>query len=98
MSTNYTEKPGLTYPRVSGETWAYYTDDTVLRSFYEGDTRAALVPFLAYRDLGDTFKWAYFGPSNTDTAVFLDAAENMVKGLDADMPYFLSGDLTSVLL
>jgi len=49
------------------------------------------------RDLGDTFKWAYFGPSNTDTAVFLDAAENMVKGLDADMPYFLSGDLTSLL-
>lgn len=43
------------------------------------------------RDLGDMFKWAFFGTTNTDTAVFLDAASNIVKGLDHDMPYFLTG-------
>ena len=45
----------------------------------------------ARRDLGDTFKWAFLGTSNTDTAIFVDAAHNVVKGLDADMPYFLTG-------
>ncbi len=44
------------------------------------------------RDLGDTFKWAFFGTTNTYTAIFSDAASNIVKGLDHDMPYFLTGD------
>ena len=61
MSTNYTLRPGQKYPSIPSETWGYYPDDTSLRSYYEGDTRAALVPFLAYRDLGRTFKWLFYG-------------------------------------
>ena len=61
VSTNYTLKAGEEYPSVPSETWGYYPDDTVLRSYYGGDTRAALVPFLAFRDLGSTFKWLFYG-------------------------------------
>ncbi len=31
------------------ETWAYYPDGQPLRSFFWGDQRAAIVPFLAYK-------------------------------------------------
>lgn len=61
MATNYTETEEIKYPAIDSETWAYYPDDVRLRSFYEGDTRAALVPFLAYRDLGPSFKWLFYG-------------------------------------
>lgn len=61
ISTNYTPSARRQYPSAPNETWAFYPDDLQLRSFYEGDTRAALVPFLAYRDLGDTFKWVFYG-------------------------------------
>ena len=83
------------------------------------------MPFLAYRDLGDTFKWLFYGapsvPSggsihvgnspqefgrllstfvavrqglvagDDDTILFLDAAMKLVKDLDPEMPYFLTG-------
>lgn len=49
-------------------------------------------PHPVCRDLGETFKWAFLGTSNTDTAIFVDAAHNIVKELDADMPYFLTGE------
>ena len=42
-----------------------------------------------HRHLGDTFKWLFY--SDDDTVFFLDAAKNVVKGLDPDMPYFLTG-------
>ena len=44
------------------------------------------------RDLGATFKWVFFGTTNTDTAIFVDAAQNIVRDLDHNVPYFLSGD------
>ena len=49
------------------------------------------------RDLGETFKWAFLGTSNTDTAIFVDAAHSVLKGLDADMPYFLTGQELSCM-
>ena len=61
VCTNYTETAEHRYPAIDSEHWSFYPDDKPLRSFYEGDTRAALVPFLAYRDLGDTFKWLFYG-------------------------------------
>ena len=39
------------------------------------------------------FKWAFIGTSNADTAFFADAAHDIVKDLDPDMPYFLTGTL-----
>lgn len=71
VSTNYTPAAGQSYPSIPSETWGYYPDDTSLRSYYEGDTRAALVPFLAYRDLGNTFKWVFYGePSKVQAIAF----------------------------
>ena len=125
VCTNYTETAKHRYPAIDSEHWGFYPDDKPLRSFYEGDTRAALVPFLAHRDLGDTFKWLFYGapsvPSggsiqvgnvpnelswllstcvalrqglvagDDDTILFLDAAMKLVKDLDPEMPYFLTG-------
>ena len=128
VSTNYTLKSGQSYPSVPSEIWGYYPDDTSLRSYYEGDTRAALVPFLAFKDLGDTFKWVFYGKASLvlpqtisylseeglppgaltvwsvyqgsfyesgddDTIFFVDAAMELVKDLDPEMPYFLTGVL-----
>ncbi len=45
------------------------------------------------RHLGDTFKWLFY--SDDDTVFSLDAAKNIVKGLDPDTPYFLTGPLSS---
>ncbi len=73
------------------EGWAVYAHDDPVRSYTPLATLSALGPFLAYRDLGDTFKWAYFGTSNADTAFFPRGAANAVKGLDPDMPIILSG-------
>lgn len=39
-------------PNVSAafnESWGYYPDAQPLRSFFAGDPRAAMVPFLAYQ-------------------------------------------------
>ena len=45
------------------------------------------------RHLGNSFKWLFY--SDDDTVFFLDNAMNVVKGLDPDMPYFLTGALIS---
>ena len=47
--------------RKHNETWTWYPDDMPLRSLYGGDSRAALVPFIAHRQLGDTYKWLLYG-------------------------------------
>lgn len=54
----------------------YYHSLLQVRSFYKGDTRAAVVPFLAYKEVGDTFKWLFYG--DDDTVFFIDAAIRMV--------------------
>ncbi len=41
------------------------------------------------REFGDTFKWLMYG--DDDTFFFLDAVLEVVKGLDPNMPYFLTG-------
>ena len=41
------------------------------------------------RQLGDSFKWLFY--TDDDTMFFLDAAINIVKDLDPNMPYFLTG-------
>lgn len=73
------------------EHWAVYDGDVPVRSYSDSASRNALGPFLAYGSLGDTFKWAYFGTLNTHTAFFPEAAARSVRGLDPDMPYFLTG-------
>ncbi|EIE25857.1 hypothetical protein COCSUDRAFT_46409 [Coccomyxa subellipsoidea C-169] len=74
-----------------GENWGYYPDAEPLRSFFAGDPRAAIVPFLAYKDLNDTFKWLFYG--DDDTVFFLEGAMNVVKDLDPNMPYFLTDNM-----
>lgn len=58
--TNYTETAAHPYPRAPGEVWTSYPDANPVRSFYPGDDRAALTPFLAFRELGDSFKWLVY--------------------------------------
>ena len=64
-----------------------------VRSPSKGDTRGALTPFLAFKQLGDTFQWLFLGED--DTLFFVDAARNAVASLDPDMPIFLTGDSMS---
>ena len=75
------------------ETWSYYPDDVPLRSLYGGDSRAALVPFLAHVQLKDTYKWLLYG--DDDTVWFLEGVMSMLEDLDPDMPYFITGDLST---
>ena len=49
MVTNYTVDPGKEYPTAENEVWSFYPDAQPARSFYPGDDRAALAPFLAHR-------------------------------------------------
>ena len=60
----------------NNETWVYYPDDLPARSFYRGDSRAALAPFLAHKELGDTYKWMVYGD----------------KDFDPDLPWFITGN------
>ncbi|CAK0783338.1 hypothetical protein CVIRNUC_006537 [Coccomyxa viridis] len=75
------------------EGWSQYENDVPLRAWSAAASRSAIAPFLAYRDLGTTFKWVLFGTTNTDTALFVDAAQNIVRDLDHTMPYFLSDNM-----
>ena len=52
-------------------------------------TRELSWPCAFGRQLGDSFKWLFY--TDDDTMFFLDAAINVVKDLDPDMPYFLTG-------
>ena len=54
-----------------------------------GDTRAAIVPFLAHKQLGDTYKWLLYG--DDDTVWFMDGVLDVLSDLDPDTPYFISG-------
>ena len=74
----------------NNETWVYYPDDTPARSFYRGDSRAALAPFLAHKELGDTYKWMLYG--DDDTQFFLDGALRLAKDFDPDLPWFITGN------
>ena len=74
---------------LNNETWVYYPDDSPARSFYKGDSRAALAPFLAHKELGDTYKWMLYG--DDDTQFFLDGALRLAKDFDPDLPWFITG-------
>lgn len=41
------------------------------------------------RHYGNTYKWLFYG--DDDTVFFLDAAMEVVKDLDPELPYFLTG-------
>ncbi|KAK9807756.1 hypothetical protein WJX72_008195 [[Myrmecia] bisecta] len=73
------------------EVWSSYPDDNPVRSFYAGDSRAALMPFLAHRHFGDTYKWLIYG--DDDTFWFWDGILTMVEDLDPETPYFLTDHL-----
>lgn len=68
----------------------YYPDDVPARSFYKGDSRAALAPFLAHKVLGDSYKWMLYG--DDDTQFFLDGALRLAKDFDPDLPWFITGN------
>ncbi|KAL0042102.1 hypothetical protein WJX77_003123 [Trebouxia sp. C0004] len=75
----------------NNETWVYYPDDSPARSFYRGDSRAALAPFLAHKELGDTYKWILYG--DDDTQFFLDGALRLAKDFDPDLPWFITDNV-----
>ncbi len=43
--------------RKHNETWTWYPDDEPLRSLYAGDSRAAMVPFIAHKAFEGKYKW-----------------------------------------
>ena len=64
---------------------------------YKGDTRAALAPFLAYRDVPDKdFKWLFYG--DDDTLFFVEAAKSLLNSYDPSLPYFITGHKSSYSL
>lgn len=71
------------------ETWSYYPDDMPLRSLYGGDTRAALVPYLAHASFGDSYKWLLYG--DDDTVWFTESVMKLLENFDPDLPYFITG-------
>ena len=75
------------------ETWSYYPDDVPLRSLYGGDTRAALVPYLAHAAFGDTYKWLLYG--DDDTVWFPESVMKLLEDFDPDLPYFITGKSTT---
>ncbi len=89
--TNYTDSAQNPYPREPGESWAFYPDAKPVRSFYPGDQRAALTPFLAYRRLGDTFKWLLYG--DDDTVFFTEAALGLASTMDSELPYVITDNI-----
>ena len=76
------------------ETWSYYPDDAPLRSLYGGDTRAALVPYLAHASFGDTYKWLLYG--DDDTVWFMESVMKLLQDFDPDLPYFITGWLNKL--
>lgn len=75
--------------KLHNETWSYYPDDAPLRSLYGGDTRAALVPYLAHASFGDTYKWLLYG--DDDTVWFMESVMRLLQDFDPDLPYFITG-------
>lgn len=75
--------------RAFNETWIYYPDDVPLRSLYAGDSRAALMPFLAHKVYGPTYKWVLYG--DDDTIFFLDTILRLLEDFDETLPYFITG-------
>lgn len=55
------------------------------------------MPFLAYKNLADRgladFKWLFLG--DDDTLFMVDAAREVAKTLDPEMPIFLTGTHSS---
>ena len=49
------------------------------------------MPFLAHKQLGDTYKWLLYG--DDDTVWFMDGVLDVLSDLDPDTPYFISGKL-----
>ncbi|KAL3131943.1 hypothetical protein ABBQ38_007639 [Trebouxia sp. C0009 RCD-2024] len=74
--------------KLHNETWSYYPDDAPLRSLYGGDTRAALVPYLAHASFGDTYKWLLYG--DDDTVWFMESVMKLLQDFDPDLPYFIT--------
>lgn len=75
--------------RAHNETWMYYPDDVPLRSLYAGDSRAALMPFLAHKVFGATYKWVLYG--DDDTIFFIDTILRLLHDFDEQLPYFITG-------
>jgi len=73
------------------EKWVHWPDDEPLRGNYRGDTRAALVPFLAHQTLGDSYKWILYG--DDDTLWFVDNVLDLVKDFDHNLPYFITDNI-----
>lgn len=74
--------------KLHNETWSYYPDDSPLRSLYGGDTRAALVPYLAHDSFGDSYKWLLYG--DDDTVWFMESVMRLLQDFDPDLPYFIT--------
>ncbi len=81
--------------KLHNETWSYYPDDSPLRSLYGGDTRAALVPYLAHDSFGDSYKWLLYG--DDDTVWFMESVMKLLQDFDPDLPYFITGGSCSSL-
>lgn len=54
------------------------------------------VPFIAHKQLGDSYKWLLYG--DDDTVWFMDGVLKFLEDLDPDMPYFISGQRSQLLL
>ena len=47
------------------------------------------MPFIAHKQLGDSYKWLLYG--DDDTVWFMDGVLRFLEDLDPEMPYFISG-------
>ena len=54
-----------------------------------------MAPFLAHKELGDTYKWMLYG--DDDTHFFLDGALRLAQDFDPDLPWFITGSMCPLL-
>ena len=62
---------------------------TQVKNFQLSVCQLLQVPFIAHKQLGDSYKWLLYG--DDDTVWFMDGVLRFLEDLDPDMPYFISG-------
>jgi hypothetical protein len=72
----------------SQERWFQYPDDLRKDAWKKGDQKAAAAFRIANETYGDDYDWLAYG--DDDTVWLLPAAQALVQGLDASVPYILA--------
>ncbi|KAG2425675.1 hypothetical protein HXX76_013517 [Chlamydomonas incerta] len=80
LNNHVAREPGL------NETYLSWPDRPDPRK--PGDSRVAMVPWLAHKALGASYKWLLYG--DDDTYFFLDSVRELLRDYDPELPYVVT--------